>query len=420
MPFSDATVQSLKKILGNAVNLENGGVPGISAVVFDKAGNELLVHSAGTLGATSAEPLTPEHVFWMASCTKIVTALSVMQLVERGSLSLDDSEQLETLCPELKDVQVLRDDGGTLEPKRKSITMRMLLTHTSGFGYSFFSEKLRNYHYPAGIDEFSGRIDDVKMPLLFQPGEGWQYGASHNTTDSMSSIALERFTGVSLDEYIQTHICKPLGLGSVKFVLTPEMKAKVVHMHYRDPSGKLHPRDHLYRQALVVETKEEQAKLFNSGGAGLFAKPQEYCRILAALLNDGTCPTTGVQLVSASTVADMFTNQIPQFPQFGQQGIVAAKPELTNSLPVLYPTAADDGDATQGWGLSLMLNGGTTGRSPATGWWAGIANLFWWVDRERGVGGMVCAQVLPFGDAKVMETWFALETAVYAALQEAK
>ncbi|KAH8712597.1 Acyltransferase LovD [Beauveria bassiana] len=398
MPFSDATVQSLKKILGNAVNLENGGVPGISAVVFDKAGNELLVHSAGTVGASSTEPLTPEHVFWIASCTKIVTALSVMQLVERGSLSLDDSEQLETLCPELKDVQVLRDDG-TLEPKRKSITMRMLLTHTSGFGYSFFSEKLRNYHYPAGIDEFSGRVEDV--------GVDW------------AGIALERFTGVSLDEYIQTHICKPLGLDSVKFVLTPEMKAKVVHMHYRDPSGVVHPRDHLYRQALVVETKEEQAKLFNSGGAGLFAKPQEYCRILAALLNDGTCPTTGVQLVSTGTVADMFTNQIPQFPQFGQQGIVASKPELTNSLPALYPTAADD-DATQGWGLSLMLNGGATGRSPATGWWAGIANLFWWVDRERGVGGMVCAQVLPFGDAKVMETWFALETAVYAALQEVK
>ncbi|KAM3551405.1 hypothetical protein ARSEF4850_007884 [Beauveria asiatica] len=414
MPFSDATVQSLDKILGDAVNLERGGVPGISAVVFDKAGHELLLHSGGTLGASSTEPLTPEHVFWMASCTKIVTALGVMQLVERGSLSLDDGEQLEALCPELRDVQVLRDDGA-LEPRRNTITMRMLLTHTSGFGYSFFSEKLRNHRYPAGIDEFSGRIDDVKMPLLFQPGEGWQYGVGVD----WAGIALQRFTGVSLDEYVQTHICKPLGLESVKFVLTPEMKAKVVHMHYRDPSGKLHPRDHLYRQALVVETEQEQAKLFNSGGAGLFAKPQEYCRILAALLNDGTCPTTGVQLVSPSTVADMFTNQIPQFPKFGQQGIAAAKPELTNSMPFLYPTAADD-DAPQGWGLSLMLNGGVTGRSPATGWWAGIANVFWWVDRERGVGGIVCAQVLPFGDAKVMETWFALETAIYAALQEAK
>lgn len=137
--------------------------------------------------------------------------------------------------------------------------------------------------------------------------------------------------------------------------------------------------------------------------------------MLAALLNDGTCPTTGVQLLSARTVADMFTNQIPQFPQFGRQGIPAAKPTLTNPLPDIYPAA---GSPPQGWGLSCMLNGGATGRFEATGWWAGIANMFWWVDRERGVGGMVCSQVLPFGDAKVMAAWFALETAAYAALQD--
>lgn len=139
--------------------------------------------------------------------------------------------------------------------------------------------------------------------------------------------------------------------------------------------------------------------------------------MLATLLNDGTCPVTGAKLLSPRTVADMFTNQIPQFPQFGRQGIPAAKPALTNPLPDLYPEA---GSPPQGWGLSCMLNGGTTGRSEVTGWWAGLANLFWWVDRERGVGGMVCSQVLPFGDAKVMGAWFGLETALYTALQERK
>lgn len=177
MAFSTTTVQNLKDILGAAVNSADGGVPGISAVVFDKTGRELLVHAAGTRGASSAEPLTPEHVFWIASCTKMVTALAVMQLVEQGRLSLDDADQLEALCPELGAVQVLRDDGA-LEPKRGRITLRMLLTHTSGFGYSFFNERLRDHGYPAGVDEFSGRIEDVKTPLTFHPGEGWQYGAS--------------------------------------------------------------------------------------------------------------------------------------------------------------------------------------------------------------------------------------------------
>lgn len=177
MSFSTTTIQNLKDILGAAVDSAEGGVPGISAVVFDKAGRELFMHAAGTRGASSTEPLTPEHVFWIASCTKMVTALSVMQLVESGRLSLDDGEQLERLCPELKAVQVLRDDG-KLEPKRSRITLRMLLTHTSGFGYSFFNERLRDYGYPAGIDEFSGRVEDVNTPLTFHPGEGWQYGAS--------------------------------------------------------------------------------------------------------------------------------------------------------------------------------------------------------------------------------------------------
>lgn len=176
MPFSTTAIRALKDIVEAAVIPENGGVPGITAVVFDKAGNELFVHSAGTRGASSIDVLTPEHVFWIASCTKMLTALSIMQLVERGRVSLDDSQQLEELCPELRKVQVLRDDG-ILEPKRRGITLRMLLTHTSGLGYGFH-EKLRYYGYSDLIDEFSGRLEDLEMPLVFHPGEGWEYGAS--------------------------------------------------------------------------------------------------------------------------------------------------------------------------------------------------------------------------------------------------
>lgn len=118
MQFSAATIQKLQAVLKSAVNLDEGGVPGMTAVIFDKFGTELFVHSEGTRGASSTESMGPEHIIWLASCTKILTALSVMQLVERGSLSLDDGAQLEALCPEIADVQVLRDDG-TLEPKRR-------------------------------------------------------------------------------------------------------------------------------------------------------------------------------------------------------------------------------------------------------------------------------------------------------------
>jgi len=137
--------------------------------------------------------------------------------------------------------------------------------------------------------------------------------------------------------------------------------------------------------------------------------------IIATLLNNGTSPTTGAQILQSSTVDEMFRNQIPDFPDFGRQGIPDAKPDLTNALPDLYPVP---GNPPQGWGLTFMLsNGGVTGRSKGTGFWAGLPNLWWWCDRENGVGGFVCSQVLPFGDPKVMGLWFDIEGQVYKALK---
>ena len=110
----------------------------------------------------------------------------------------------------------------------------------------------------------------------------------------------------------------------------------------------------------------------------------------------------------------MFKNQIPEFPNFGRQGIPDAKPDLTNPIPEIYPVS---GNPPQGWGLTFMLsNGGVTGRSKGTGFWAGLPNCWWWCDREKGVGGIVCSQILPFADAKVLGMWFNVETQVYNAL----
>lgn len=252
-----------------------------------------------------------------------------------------------------------------------------------------------------------------------------------------AGVVLERATGKKLNEYIQENICKPLGLEQLTMFPTEQMKKHLVYMHQRGTDGKLSRRDHLQRRNLTATTAEQQTAIFNSGGAGMFAKPQDYCResffacrsaclsnltthtgrvigVLAALLNDGTCPRTGVKILEKSTVDEMFTNQIPQFPQFGRQGLPASKPELVNPVPDIYPTP---GNPPQGWGLTFMLNGGPTGRSDTTGWWAGIANVFFWADRENGIGGMVCSQILPFGDPGVLGLWVELESLAYQGLK---
>jgi hypothetical protein len=109
----------------------------------------------------------------------------------------------------------------------------------------------------------------------------------------------------------------------------------------------------------------------------------------------------------------MFRNQIPEFPNFGTQGVPDSKPDLTNPIPVLYPPPPT---GVQGWGLTFMLTGGATGRSPSTGHWAGLPNLWWWCDRENGVGGMVCTQIFPYADVPVLNLWVDIEAEVYKAL----
>jgi len=117
--------------------------------------------------------------------------------------------------------------------------------------------------------------------------------------------------------------------------------------------------------------------------------------MLATLLNDGVSPTTSNRILQADTVQKMFTNQIPEFPNFARNPIPAIKPDLTNPIPELYPQPPEQ---PQGWGLTFMLtiHPGATGRGSSTGWWAGLPNLYWWCDRENGVAGIICSQILPF------------------------
>jgi CubicO group peptidase (beta-lactamase class C family) len=135
---------------------------------------------------------------------------------------------------------------------------------------------------------------------------------------------------------------------------------------------------------------------------------------LAILLNHGTSPKTGAQILQKSSVDEMFRNQIPEFPNYGRQSIPAAKPDLTNPIPELYPVP---GNPPQGWGLTFMMsNGAPTGRSTDAGNWAGLANCWWWCDREKGIAGIVCTQILPFADLRVLGLWFDMEKRIYDAI----
>ncbi|OJJ89520.1 serine hydrolase domain-containing protein [Aspergillus glaucus CBS 516.65] len=315
-----------------AVTGEPDGVPGIAFAAVNKSGDVIFEHASGKLGFGRPEPMKLDSIFWLASCTKMITSIACMQVIERGLLKLDDVELVEKLSPELKAVQVLQDDG-TLVPKERGITLRMLLTHTFH----------RTYH----------KI--LSQPLLHQPGERCEYGISIDWV----GLLVERATGVSLNDYFQENIFAPLNIKELNMFPTPEMLSRLCFMNKRASDGKvsLNEYGHLSRSQFLAHTPEEKKVLFNHGGHGLFGRPSEYLQIISMLLNDGTYPKTGNKILEKETVNEMFTNQIPQFPDFGRQD--------------------------------------SHTHSKGTAWGAGLPNAFWWCYRQRGIGGMIAAQILP-------------------------
>ncbi|RSL91629.1 hypothetical protein CEP52_014207 [Fusarium oligoseptatum] len=335
-------------------------------------------------------------------------------LIERGLLHLDDADEVERICPELRDVKVLTrtaDGGFELVGKKRRITLRMLLNHTAGFGYAFEDAKLAEYTRPVGADDFSGEaVELANRPLVNQPGEKFQYGISMDWV----GVMIERVSGKSLEEYFKTNIFRPLGMNSVTFHPSEEAKANMAYMHRRAPDEKLAAVDHFYRRPLLAYGEGNKAPC--AGGHGCFGKPAEFGRLISLLLNDGIDKVTGVRLLKPETVQAMFTDQIADKPRYSNVCVPVAKPELANPTPL---TPMPD-DHTEGWGMSFSIShfASETGRAAGTASWEGLANLFWFADRKNNIGGIIASQIIPYGDRLVLECSDRVETEIYKALQQ--
>ncbi|KAL8870563.1 MAG: hypothetical protein Q9174_003422, partial [Haloplaca sp. 1 TL-2023] len=303
--MSPTLKQSGSKDIRDAIDettADVNNIPGCVFVVVNKEGKTLFEHASGKRGADTQAPMTLDSIFWIASCTKMICGIAAMQLVEQDKLDLDDADKVEELCPELAKVRILKsvDENGKAElvEKKNRITMRMLLSHTAGFGYSFFNHDIRRWGQPSGCDEFSGHVKDVLgQPLLFEPGTDWQYGVGID----WAGTVVERISGMSLNDYFQKNIFQPLGIKNISFFPSAEMKETLAHMNQKHVNGQIRERDHLLGRPLIVEG-DDVARTFNSAGAGCFARPAEYCQLLATLLNSGTSPITGNRILSRDSI----------------------------------------------------------------------------------------------------------------------
>ncbi|PTD09780.1 hypothetical protein HYE67_006579 [Fusarium culmorum] len=398
------------------------GIPGLVCVVVDSKGEHIFDHVSGTRGSGIPKPMTFDTAFWMASCTKLVTTIAALQLVEQGKVALDSEEDIQRILPGLSDVIVLSEDESRelkLVPRERNITLRMLLTHTAGFGYSFSNPKIKKWYDPAGIDEFDDQeLDVYSQPLVNQPGTIWECGVN---TDWVGRL-IERVSNVSLDTYFQSNILGPLEVFRKTFLPTREMKDSLAYMHTRDVdsgTNKLSDEGHLMRRPLRQSTGGTKAGVGQSGGAGLFSNPAQYSKIIAMLLNKGKDAQSSCRILQEKTVEEMFSNQIPQFPDYARNQDSPCKLSLMRHEDEMYPQA---GNPPQGWGLGsfLLLEPGSTGRAAGSGWWSGLSNLIWWADPTNGIGGILATQILPYGDTDVFDCQRLIEGEIYRNLFKKK
>lgn len=392
--FDVAAFHSAADSILESATTGDGAAAGVVAMVTDRDHN-VYEGAAGTRRLGGDDAIMLDDTFALFSTTKAITATAALQLVEEGLLELDAPAK--NYAPEIGDLQVIDgfDDAGqpVLRAPKSDVTPRQLLTHTGGFGYDFFSEtysRLADEHgQPSVITATKAALE---TPLLFDPGTKWNYGTNLDWTGQI----VERITDKRLGEVFAERIFAPLGMTSMSFVLDDTMRATLAEMHARGTDSSLTPMDFELPSPPEVDM----------GGHGLYGTVGDYMKFIRMWLNDGAGENGRV--LRPETVEMAVQNHLGDLP--------------VTMLPGVIPTLSNDAEYFPGqsksWSLAFMINNETapTGRPAGESGWAGLANLFYWIDRTNGFGGYWATQILPFGDPTSFSKYLEFETAFYDAL----
>ncbi len=370
-------------------------VHGVVGMVADS--REVLYEGAfGSRSSGSGEPMSEDTVFGIFSCTKALTSTVIMQLVEAGAIDLDAPAR--SYCPELGDAQVLEGFDLTGEPRlrapKQEITTRNLLLHTAGFGYDFFNEFYRRFYSKKKLPPvLSGAKAAIRLPLLFDPGERWEYGISMD----WAGLVAEAVTGKPLGDLMRERIFDPLEMRDSGFALSTSMRERLAPLHQRGTDGSLNP-----LSGFTLPNDPE----VQMGGHGVYSTVADFMRFIRMLLNEGMGPNGPV--LKPETVERMYENGLGELKVRALKNVHSLSGEPFELLP----------GVPKSWGYSFMLNDepAPTGRPAGALSWAGMANVYYWVDKQNGIGGCWATQILPFADPASYTGYMAFETAVYDSL----
>ena len=374
--------------------VERGDVPGVVAMATTRG--EVVYESAfGRRALPDGAAMTTDTVFWIASMTKAITSMAAMQLVEQGKLKID--QPISDVLPELSAPQVLDGFDASGEPKLRSanrqITLRHLLTHTSGFVYDIWNAEMGRYMETKSIPGIiSCQNAALGLPLVFDPGNRWDYGIGID----WAGKAVERVSGQKLGDYFDEHLFGPIGMPDTAFKLTDERRARLAGMHARGEDGTLAP----------MEFEVPQEPEFHMGGGGLYGTASDYLAFQRVILNDGRA--NGRSVLKPETFRLMITNAIGDL---NVQPLKTAMPQFSNDAE-FFP------GMTKKWSLGFMISTEPVpgGRSAGSLAWAGLGNTYFWIDPGKGIAGVILMQLLPFADPKALSVLDDFEKAMYAQL----
>ena len=383
--MSDTHKSALGEFMAKAV--ERGDVPGVVTLIVDRDG-VLYEGAAGKQDVARGVAMPADAIFRIASMTKPVTSVGLMMLVEQGKVGIDDP--VAKYLPQFDNrpvVAKLDPATGSFEtrPATTPITIRHLLTNTSGLGYAF-SDPTMNRMVAAT------KKVETELPLLHDPGTKWTYSPGTRVL----GWVIEKVSGEPLDAYLRARIFEPLKMADTGYAVPQGKVARVVTVHARK-SGKLVETPNPPKESTPVR-----------GDGGLYSTARDYGRFVRMLLNGGSLD--GAKILSPQTVRTM--GQAHTGALFIQTQ-PDAMPERTRPFPI--------GAGRDKFGFGFQITAADPKyakfRSAGSMSWGGINNTHFWIDPERRIGGIVLMQVLPFYDDACMGVLRGIEEIVYRSSQ---
>ena len=360
-------------------------IPGVVAAVVNKD-RILYLKAFGKQDVARGIPMSTGTVFRIASMTKPVTSVGIMMLYEQGKLRLDDP--VGDYLPAYKGREVMatfneKDATYTTRPAKSEITIRQLLTHTSGLSYDFVSPTV------LAIETKSGK-DPKDLPLLFDPGTKWTYSPA---TAVLGSV-VEKLSGQSLEAWDQARIFRPLGMIDTTYTPAPDRVARLATIHQREATG-------------LAESPNGQYTPSVRGDGGLVSTAADYSAFVQMVLNEGSWH--GQRLLKPETVRLMTSNQIGSV-------VVETMPAALPRRSAVFPFGAGTDKFGLGFQITMTDGARTHERGAGSYTWAGIDNTHFWVDPKNGIGVVILTQVLPFYNETSMDVLKRFERLIYEHL----